>query len=46
MLEKTLEDLRNQGKEYNNFPMIPLGWLRPREFIEKYKSQEESLFAI
>ena len=33
-------------KEYNNFPMRPLGWLCPREFIEKYKSQEESLRAI
>lgn len=46
----SLEDLRNQGKEwrkeYNNFPMRPLEWLSPREFIEKYKSQEESLFAI
>ena len=46
----SLEDLRNQGKEwrkeYNNFPMRPLGWLSPREFIEKYKSQEESLLAI
>ena len=46
----SLEDLRKQGKEwrkeYNNFPMRPLGWLSPREFIEKYKSQEESLFAI
>jgi len=26
--------------------MRPLGWLSPREFIKKYKSQEESLFAI
>ena len=46
----SLEDLRNRGrdwrKEYNNFPMRPLGWLSPREFIEKYKSQEESLFTI
>ena len=46
----SLEDLRNQGKEwrkeYNNFPMRPLEWLSPREFIEKYRSQEESLFAI
>ena len=33
-------------KEYNNFPMRPLGWLSPMEFIKKYKSQEESLFAI
>ena len=45
-----IEDLKNQGKEwrkeYNNFPMRPLGWLSPREFIKKYKSQEESLFAI
>lgn len=45
-----LEDLRNQGKEwkkeYNNFSMRPLGWLSPRKFIKKYKSQEESLFAI
>ena len=46
----SLEDLRNIGaewrKEYNNFPMRPLGWLSPNEFIKKYKSQEESLFAI
>ena len=46
----SLKDLRNQGKEwrkeYNNFPMRPLEWLSPRKFIEKYKSQEESLFAI
>ena len=45
-----LEDLRNQGKEwrkeYNNFPMRPLGWLSPNEFLKKYKSQEESLFTI
>ena len=36
----SLEDLRNQGKEwrkeYNNFLMRPLGWLSPREFIKKY----------
>ena len=47
---ESLEDLRNQGKEwrkeYNNFPMRPLGWLSPRKFIKKYKSKEESLFAI
>ena len=46
----SLEDLRKQGKEwrkeYNNFPMRPLEWLSPREFIERYRSQEESLFAI
>ena len=46
----SLEDLRNRGrdwrKEYNNFPMRPLGWLSPNEFIKKYKSQEESLVAI
>ena len=37
----SLEDLRNQGKEwrkeYNNFPMRPLGWLSPREFIKNIK---------
>ena len=46
----SLEDLRRQGaewrKEYNNFPMRPLGWLSPREFINKYKSQEESLLTV
>ena len=35
----SLEDLRNLGKEwrkeYNNFPMKPLGWLSPNEFIKK-----------
>ena len=45
-----LEDLRKQGaewrKEYNNFPMRPLGWLSPNEFIKRYKSQGESLLAI
>ena len=45
-----LEDLRKQGaewrKEYNNFPMRPLGWLSPNEFLKKYKSQEESLITI
>ena len=50
VLARELCNLRNQGKEwrkeYNNFPMRPLGWLSPREFIEKYKSQEESLLAI
>ena len=43
----SLEDLRNRGaewrKEYNNFPMRPLGWLSPNKFLKKYKSQEESL---
>lgn len=46
----SLEDLRNRGKdwrkEYNNFPMRPLGWLSPNEFLKKYKSQEESLLTI
>ena len=46
----SLEDLRNLGadwrKEYNNFPMRPLGWLSPNEFIKRYKSQGESLLAI
>ena len=39
----SLEDLRNQGKhwlkEYNNFPMKPLNWLSPREYLNQYKSQ-------
>ena len=42
----SLEDLRNKGKdwrkEYNNFPMRPLGWLSPNEFYKKWKSQEQS----
>lgn len=46
----SLEDLRNRGrdwrKEYNNFPMRPLGWLSPNEFLKRYKSQEESLVTI
>ena len=46
----SLEDLRNRGaewrKEYNNFPMRPLGWLSPNEFIKKYKSQGESLLTV
>ena len=46
----SLEDLRNRGtdwrKEYNNFPMRPLGWLSPKEFLKKYKSQEESVETI
>ena len=43
----SLEDIRNRGKdwrkEYNNFPMGPLGWLSPKEFLKNYKSQVESL---
>lgn len=46
----SLEDLRNRGKdwrkEYNNFPMKPLGWLSPNEFLKRYKSQEESLLTM
>ena len=46
----SLEDLREQGarwrKEYNNFPMRPLGWLRPNEYLKRYKSQEQSLITI
>lgn len=46
----SLEDLRNRGKtwrkEYNNFPMRPLGWLSPLEFYKKWKSQGESLTTI
>jgi len=43
----SLEDLRNRGadwrKQYNNFPMKPLGWLSPNEFLKRYKSQGESV---
>ena len=43
----SLEDLSNRGKswriEYNNFPMRPLGWLSPNEFLKRYKSQVESV---
>ena len=43
----SLEDLRNRGKtwriEYNNFPMRPLGWLSPNEFLKKYRSQVKSV---
>ena len=46
----SLEDLSNRGadwrKEYNNFPMRPLGWLSPKEFLKKYKSQGESVITI
>jgi len=42
----SLEDLRNQGrhwlKEYNNFPMKPLKWLSPREYLKQYKSQGQT----
>ena len=36
----SLEDLKNRAKywirEYNNFPMRPLGWLSPKEKLEEY----------
>ena len=36
----SLEDLRSRGKywirEYNNFPMRPLGWKSPKEKLEEY----------
>ena len=36
----SLEDLRNRAKywirEYNNFPMRPLGWLSPKEKLQEY----------
>lgn len=36
----TLEDLRNREKywirEYNNFPMRPIGWLSPKEKLKEY----------
>ena len=44
------EDLRNRWedwrKDYNNFPMIQLGWLSPKEFLKNYKSQGESFITI
>ena len=30
----SLEDLRNRGKEYNNFSMRTSGWLSPNEFLK------------
>ncbi len=46
----SLEDLQTRGatwrKEYNNFPMQPLGWLSPNEFLKKYKSQGKLMKAI
>ena len=36
----SLEDLKNRAKywirEYNNFPMRPLGWLSPKQKLEEY----------
>ena len=41
----SLEDLRKRGKEwrkeYNNFPMRPLGWISPNEYLRRYKMSEE-----
>ena len=38
----SLEDLKEKGRkwlrEYNNFPMRPLGWLSPREKLLEYQS--------
>ena len=43
----SLEDLRKRGKEwrkeYNNFPMRPLGWLSPNEYLRRYKISGESI---
>ena len=43
----SLEDLRNRGrdwrKEYNNFPMRPLGWLSPKEFLKNIKVKKNRL---
>ena len=40
----SFEDLINRSKywikEYNNFPMRPLGWMSPKEKWEEYKSQK------
>ena len=36
----SLEDLKNRAKywirEYNSFPMRPLGWLSPKQKLEEY----------
>ncbi|MDL2292964.1 DDE-type integrase/transposase/recombinase [Acholeplasma sp. OttesenSCG-928-E16] len=32
--------LRNYVREYNNFPMRPLGWLSPLEYLKKYNIGE------
>ncbi len=36
----SLEDLRNRGKEYNNFSMRTSGWLSPNEFLKNIKVKE------
>ena len=42
----SLEDLRNQGKEwrkeYNNFPMKPLGWKSPNDKLKEYKLKKSA----
>ena len=39
----SLEDYNNQlrkyNREYNNFPMRPLNWLSPNQYLQKYFSQ-------
>ncbi len=46
----SLEDLRQKGsswrKEYNNFPMRPLGWLSPKEYLKKYESERKLVITI
>ena len=42
-----LGNWRNRGtdwkKEYNNFPMRPLGWLSPKKFLRKIKFKKNRL---
>ena len=42
----SLENLSNRGadwrKEYNNFPMRPLGWKSPNEQLKEYKLKKSA----
>ena len=35
-LEDFAKQLRRYNNEYNNFPMRPLGWLSPNEYLKKF----------
>ena len=41
----SFEDLVNRAKywirEYNNFPMRPLGWMSPKEKLEEYEREKQ-----
>lgn len=38
-LEDYNKQLRKYNREYNNFPMRPLNWLSPNQYLEKFFSQ-------